>query len=336
MARGGAKFRQMRPFHKIDTAHVPARERFNHWRAKHPGVDLAPVDSSEAANYCGKRLVANGPSSVSFGHSTSDGTVAQFGRKGSDTFLLSSTLIGSVEFRHGGTSTVHTARDPGFVLLDQRRESLAITRQTHAHVYLSLPRRVVFEAAGGDPLSGREVVRHLPHKNLFPLLWSHLQMLIEKVENLNAAEIDAAVNAAAGLALTALANAICPSPRAADCLADETLFVAAKRMIELRHGHSDLTGASLAASLGCSRAHLYRVFAKHGLMVAEHIRGVRLDAARQMLLRRTRRGIAQIAHEAGYEDATSFGRAFRKRFGMTPRDCRAGSTSSPETASRQF
>lgn len=322
MARQAANAPYARSFHKIDTAHVPPRERFGYWRAQHPGVDLAPIDPAAAANYCGRALAADGPNGVSFGHSMSDGTVAQFGHKCSDTFLLSGTLIGGVEFRQGRSGIVHTARDTGFVLLDQRRESRAITRQTHAHLYLSLPRRMVFEAAGGDPLSGREAARRLPHENLFPLLWSHLKLLAEKAENLKVAEIDAALNAAAGLALAALATSAGPSPRDGERLADETLFAAARRTIEMRHGQSDLTGTSLAASLGCSRAHLYRVFAKHGLMVADHIRAVRLDAAHKMLATRTRRSIAQIAHEAGYEDISAFGRAFRRQFGMTPSERR--------------
>ncbi|WP_209023621.1 helix-turn-helix transcriptional regulator [Sphingopyxis italica] len=71
----------------------------------------------------------------------------------------------------------------------------------------------------------------------------------------------------------------------------------------------------------CSRASLYRLFEQRGLSVGEHIRAVRLNHGRA-LLRDPRLGIGDIALRCGYDDLSAFGKAFRRRFGMTPRDWR--------------
>src|SRR3546814_4060534 len=84
---------------------------------------------------------------------------------------------------------------------------------------------------------------------------------------------------------------------------------------------SDLTADAIARAIGCSRASLYRLFEQRGLAVAEHVRAVRLNHSRT-LLRDPRLGIGDIALRCGYDDLSAFGKAFRRRFGMTPRDWR--------------
>jgi LacI family transcriptional regulator len=55
---------------------------------------------------------------------------------------------------------------------------------------------------------------------------------------------------------------------------------------------------------------------------AEEIRRVRLERARE-LLTASDLSIEQIAQAVGFLTATRLGVAFRKQFGMTPRDWRA-------------
>jgi transcriptional regulator GlxA family with amidase domain len=50
----------------------------------------------------------------------------------------------------------------------------------------------------------------------------------------------------------------------------------------------------------------------------QYLLEMRLDQARRLLESGTYRSIAQVAAEVGYQDARSFARSFKKRFGKLP------------------
>jgi YesN/AraC family two-component response regulator len=55
-----------------------------------------------------------------------------------------------------------------------------------------------------------------------------------------------------------------------------------------------------------------------GLTPAKYLLEMRLDKARQMLEQRVYNSVHQVANEVGYQDARSFSRSFKKRFGKLP------------------
>jgi AraC-like DNA-binding protein len=128
------------------------------------------------------------------------------------------------------------------------------------------------------------------------------------------------MKAAADLALTGLAQMGRNGARDVQGRAEEALVASAERIIRLRCSDSALTADAVAASVGVSRAHLYRAFAARGLAIGDVIREARLGEARRLLSAPHHRVIGEIAHQAGYEDAAAFSRAFRRRFGLSPRD----------------
>lgn len=80
-----------------------------------------------------------------------------------------------------------------------------------------------------------------------------------------------------------------------------------------------LSVAEVAAAVGVHPVHLARVFRLHyGTPVGGYVRGLRLDWAAGRLTA-TDQGIAQIALLAGFYDQSHFTRAFKHRFGLTPR-----------------
>jgi AraC-like DNA-binding protein len=80
--------------------------------------------------------------------------------------------------------------------------------------------------------------------------------------------------------------------------------------------------AELARDAGVSARTLQRQFvAVHGVAVFDYVRLRRLDRARR-LLEREGITVAQAAHEAGYSSAANFATAFRRRFGLSPRQAR--------------
>ncbi len=81
---------------------------------------------------------------------------------------------------------------------------------------------------------------------------------------------------------------------------------------------------AIAAHCGISLSYLYRAFQASGATVMEHVRDVRLERAHAMLtshgLRRL--SISEIAYRNGFNSLSSFSRAFRRRFGVSPGDAR--------------
>lgn len=84
------------------------------------------------------------------------------------------------------------------------------------------------------------------------------------------------------------------------------------------------------AATGCSRAHLYRAFARRGTTFANVLRDVRLNKAKALLLDPRPRSIAQVSGVTGYADQSSFSRVFHAAVGVTPRDWRRAHLHSPQ------
>lgn len=82
--------------------------------------------------------------------------------------------------------------------------------------------------------------------------------------------------------------------------------------------HSGISLRDLAIELQIDRARLARAFRHHlGCSVGEYVRRLRLSAAVEAMLS-SERPLAQIAVEAGFYDQSHFGRAFRRRYGVSP------------------
>lgn len=98
----------------------------------------------------------------------------------------------------------------------------------------------------------------------------------------------------------------------------------AKRMIEQNLHDPSLNATRAAMLAGVSRTRLYELFEPHG-GVANHIRERRLRRAMSMLVDREQSHlkIGAIALRCGFADESTFSRAFRKRYGTSPREARA-------------
>jgi AraC-like DNA-binding protein len=98
----------------------------------------------------------------------------------------------------------------------------------------------------------------------------------------------------------------------------------ARHEIEAALGSPRLSVATLGARLGVSRPTLHRLFAADGGVEA-YIREQRLQRSRMLLANPSETApIAAIAESLGFADGSHFSRSFRARFGLSPRDYRAG------------
>src|SRR5699024_7707161 len=119
------------------------------------------------------------------------------------------------------------------------------------------------------------------------------------------------------LALATLTQALsAQTGRAPRLQQDNNLFEAAQHYIARHFNTPGLQVAQVAHALGCSRAALYRAFARRDCSVADMIRTRRLDHAGQLLAKTaSTTRIGDIAAHCGYADLRTFNRAFRARFG---------------------
>ncbi|MDR2874975.1 MAG: AraC family transcriptional regulator [Methylobacillus sp.] len=79
---------------------------------------------------------------------------------------------------------------------------------------------------------------------------------------------------------------------------------------------------------GLSEPYIRKLFAAEGTSFTEYVTQQRLNRAWRMLRdpRLQKLSISLIAYDAGFHDLSYFNRVFRKRYGMTPSDARAGRT----------
>ncbi len=90
-------------------------------------------------------------------------------------------------------------------------------------------------------------------------------------------------------------------------------------VIEMEIGNPDLSPQWLADKFGISVRYIHKLFASKGLTCQGYITNERLSHARQDLSASANSiRISALAYRWGFTDSSSFGRAFKNRFGLTP------------------
>jgi AraC-like DNA-binding protein len=222
---------------------------------------------------------------------------------------------------HGGTQRIKAG---DLYLVDYARPS-EVRRSSHCTVGLTMSRRVSREVlrADSEPRAGMK----FPSDGLALVLRRHLQATFDEADKMALAERAAAAKAAKDMALALLqaSHGGMPDPERFA----HSFYCAALGLIDRECGDPDLTPERIASALGCSRASLYRAFAKHAESVAAAIWQARLERARRMLSSSEGIGllISEIAALSGFRDMPTFTRMFKRCHGMTPRDAREASRS---------
>lgn len=310
------------PLVEWSTAHLPAADRFAYWRDEvmRRNEPTACLDGQGRFNARMRIISAGGAHLLEHASSAIAGerSASRCASDGVDDIVLDLMLTkGRAVLQTGDRQLPHRAGD--LVIVDQARPS-ALVRPRHRAIGLILDRASVTRAIGHDPgvLSGRR----LPSSGMAALLRSHLIATMTEIDELDAGQRNAALEAATGMALSALRGEALPAPEAPPFEAG--IYVAARRLIEARCGNSSLDPTAVATALNCSRASLYRLFAKHGETVGRVIWDCRLERAERLLADHDNLTvpIAEIAFRCGFSDPATFGRMFRQRFAMTPRDAR--------------
>jgi AraC-like DNA-binding protein/ligand-binding sensor protein len=112
--------------------------------------------------------------------------------------------------------------------------------------------------------------------------------------------------------------------------AEPPLVLKAREYID-KHKTEELSLANVAKIAGASVFYFCKVFHKAtGLKFTDYVARVRLEDARTRLLNPNLR-ISEIAYDVGFQSLTQFNRTFKRVFGQSPSDFRAGLSSTKRT-----
>jgi AraC-like DNA-binding protein len=100
-----------------------------------------------------------------------------------------------------------------------------------------------------------------------------------------------------------------------------------RRFVLENIGEPELDTARIATGVRLSRRYVQELFANESTTLMRWVWQERLARARQLITAAAhmRRQITEIAYTCGFSDVAHFSRAFRREFGVSPRDCRASS-----------
>lgn len=105
---------------------------------------------------------------------------------------------------------------------------------------------------------------------------------------------------------------------------ENVYFISAKNFVD-SHAHlPHLSVKDVADEVGISERHLSRIFASRDLSVGRYISDFRLETAYKLLIdyRSKNMPIGQIAQRTGFMHSSHFSRAFKAKYGITPREAR--------------
>lgn len=238
---------------------------------------------------------------------------------GSDDIVLSFQRQGSVVI-DGGTETVVQPGAVAVTALD-RPITLHMREFTNRFLTLQISRRALAPlVASSDALTTRSLTIEQPA----------LGLLATYADGISARDLatpqlrDVSARHLIELAALALGSNQDGREQAAGGLRAARL-AAAKAAIAKNLDSPRLSARTVAAELGVSPRYLHMLFEGEAQSFAGFVTEQRLARAMRALSdpSQRHRRILQIALQAGFGDISTFNRAFRKRFGKTPSDCRS-------------
>lgn len=297
------------------TEAVEQKRAFDYWRS----TVLARVDATPLADdipfAAGRRvaLFARGAILHTLSNPIAvERTALHVRRDGRDDIAVVLLLQGSGFVEQGNSGALLGAGDVTVHAMDQ---PFAIgSRDTYEEIRLQVPRAAFLAQVGPTHTFVGRKLRATPLSGLFAM---YLRSFSESVGGMSDAEAGTALEGILHL-LRALADG--QGPHADDDLSGDAIRALALAHIERRLHDPAFGPESLPAALRVSRSRLYAAFTRDE-GVAAKIRDARLDRAYQRLRsRRSGTRIGTVMAGCGFTDAAAFSRAFRRRFGVAPRD----------------
>lgn len=241
-----------------------------------------------------------------------------------DHLLIQFYTDGGVQGEYGKRTVNAAAGSVSLLDLGQALDSRA---PAFSNITLIVPRDRLPASLRSRKLHGAVLD---PGHGATSLLASHLSQLMKSAATLTGEEMTASVNASLILLAGSLSK-LSDSNEDAQQTVREGMRRLVRRHIERHLTSETLSPEQIAAAMNLSRASLYRLFQGDGGVNA-YIQGRRLDSCfdELLLFAGSRLGVAELAYRYGFSSESAFSRAFRRRFGLSPREVRACSQQARE------
>jgi AraC-like DNA-binding protein len=223
--------------------------------------------------------------------------------------------IGHVTGVHKKRSAAYAAQ--GIVAFDLN-QPFVVDRPACQLLSLFVPKSLVesgFPDAEG--IHGRIIERNSPLTNL---VFDHMVSLSRDMPAMHSHDATNALHVAAQLLIATFQKQVRVNGEARAAM-QSAIVGKIRRFVDANLHHSALSPSSVVDALELKRATVYRWFDHEGGLGA-YIRNRRLREAADELIRFPQRAITEIAYGLGFKSASDFTRAFRRAYGLSPRDAR--------------
>lgn len=216
----------------------------------------------------------------------------------------------------------HQIVSASHLLLLPRRGDWSVSFQRDMRVIVL---SVTSEAFHGRKLSGPAFgeVKVMPPGGFTDVFTRTLGATAQSLETLSDAEWSAVAQSLADLLPTFMRHAK-PATDSGGTATQAAILYRVYQTIERKLGDPDLAPAKVADAEGISERYLQKLFEGTGSSFTHYIRERRLQRTWADLSNpaEAHHSISEIAYRSGFNDSAYFSRAFRNRFGLSPREFR--------------
>jgi AraC-like DNA-binding protein len=308
----------------FDTRDLPAADRYDDW---HDSFSVlfdytAPAELRQQGFFARADNALVGPMVLTDFASTAahyDRDAAWIARDSVDVLMLQFGFEGPCRILTAGREQQCA---PGDVFIMDMAQPVRTYHDTMRSLTLTVPRHLV--AAQVPQLEDAHLAVLKAHTPVAQLLRAHVQTLHAMTADLTLAQADSLVAPTVALAAAAVVARLGDTPVHQDHALGLSLRMRADRVIARLLSQHELSVEQIAAAVPCSRSRLQALYQKEG-GVMHFVQRQRLRAVARHLRAPTQRHrtIGAIAYDLGFMNPSSFTRAFRAEFGLSPRAVRA-------------
>jgi AraC-like DNA-binding protein len=243
-------------------------------------------------------------------------TPTEIGRDSRDNYCLYLPLRGEHEVEQCNRDVI--LKPASLTLLTTGEPYVQTKRGDNDTLYLLMPRAFVDQRlTHGEDICARVVDAQ---NGVGKLAMDTVSSLCREAARMSSREFLGACNLAGELVLLGLSGAADLTSNARSIRASN--LARAKRVIRLRMADPDLSLDDISRECGLSLRYLHDLFQDDGRTVREYLQGERLHAARRRLERAVPGAttVTEIGMACGFSSPSVFSTAFRRAFGVSPRD----------------
>jgi len=309
------------------TAGIPTREKFEYW---HDVVCRNLVDLEYGligktpfeATFSGIRLEYLNLSRIDASAHTASRSSSGITRNESESLVFNFVLSGWLMSEQDGRATRLSAGEGAFC--DARWPYRLHSDQPFTIACLQVPRHVVGNRIGD--VQRLAAMNLCQRSELGPLVFAYLSRLIERAPMLNGATGTKVCQNFTDLLVSMLGEMAEANPLPLSEYRNLTLM-RVKDVVERNLGNHRLGPDFVAAELKLSPRYINNLLDAEDTSLSRYIWQRRLERSAEQLRDQSLRGrtISVIALNNGFNDLSHFSKAFRERFGLSPRDYRSRS-----------